>query len=63
MVHSIVITRVTDNNIFRERIWYQCEECGHKFEHFNRLFDQRKSNVKCPKCQSELTKGNIDMLD
>lgn len=61
MVRSNVITRVTDNNIFREHIWLQCSKCGHKFEHYAKLFEQ--TIVKCPKCQSEVMKDNMDMLD
>ena len=63
MVQSHIITRITDSNIFRERVWYQCDKCRERFEHYNTLFAPKTTVVECPKCQSKLTKDKIDLLD
>ncbi|SDD59045.1 hypothetical protein [Sporomusa acidovorans] len=61
MVRGHIITRVSDGNILRERVWHQCEKCGHKFEYYTSLFTE--DTVNCPKCLCKITKDNTDFLD
>ncbi|MBP2636970.1 MAG: Zinc ribbon domain [Firmicutes bacterium] len=63
MVGSNIITRVTASNILRERVWYRCNQCGHKFEQYTELFSQSKAKVSCPQCQNELRENNLAILD
>jgi putative FmdB family regulatory protein len=63
MVGSNIITRVTDSNILRERVWYRCDKCGHKFDQYIRLFSQTKTKVSCPKCKNELKENSMEILD
>lgn len=62
MTITSIITRVTDDNLLRERIYLKCKKCGNKFEHYTRLFDQ-KDTVRCPKCQSAATEEETAGLD
>lgn len=62
MANKLVITRVTDENLLRARIYLQCKKCGHRFEHYTQLFDQ-KDTVRCPKCRSTAAEDETVILD
>ena len=53
MATSHVIARAAGEETLKERCWWQCRNCGQKFEQYRQMFSLKKETVSCPHCGKE----------